>query len=143
MSARLLNPSRAELKAMDAENRRFPVGRLVEIPREDWPSKVPPKLVRALRCREFLVQVYAEDSGVTRLSIQRCAFDRKTGRWVDGITWDDLQRLKGLAGYGDAVAVELYPPDHHVVNVANLRHLWVLDGAEPPFMWRNAGEVGK
>lgn len=130
-----LNPTRAELRAMDAQNKRFPVDRLVEIPPEDWPLRAPPKLIRALRSRDFLVQVYAEPDGVLRLSVHRCAIDKATGRWGDGISWDDLQHLKTLAGYGERVALELYPPDHDMVNVANLRHLWIVPEA-PEFMWR-------
>jgi hypothetical protein len=58
-----------------------------------------------------------------------------TGRWLDGITWDELQHLKMLAGYGDRVAVEIYPPDSEVVNIANIRHLWLLNEV-PTFMWQ-------
>lgn len=130
-----LNPSREALKCMDRENKKFPVDRLVEIPREEWPVKQHAKLRRVLRCRDFLVQVFIEPDGVLRLSVQRCAFDRSSGRWVDGITWDDLQHLKTLSGYGELTAVELYPPDNEMVNVANLRHLWILPIA-PAFMWR-------
>lgn len=132
-----LNPSRAELRFMEAENKRFPVNRLVEIPRDEWPVRDHPKLARVLRCRDFLVQVFAEPGDVLRLSIQRCAFDRTSGRWVDGITWDDLQHLKTLAGYGERTALEVFPPDADMVNVANLRHLWIVPEA-PAFMWRRA-----
>jgi len=55
-------------------------------------------------------------------------------RWVDGITWDDLQRLKREAGYGDREAVEVYPPAACVVNEANIRHLWILP-SRMPFSW--------
>ncbi|HEY8604710.1 DUF7694 domain-containing protein [Tsuneonella suprasediminis] len=132
-----MNPSRDELRFMDRENKKFPVDRLVEIPREEWPIRQPAKLIRVLRSRDFLVQVFAEPNDVLRLSIQRCAFDRKSGRWVDGIAWDDLQHLKTLAGYGERTAVELYPPDGDMVNVANLRHLWLVRDA-PDFMWRRS-----
>lgn len=135
IDGRRMNPTRAELRAMDAENKRYPVDRLVEVPPEEWPLRLPPKLIRALRSRDFLVQVYDEADGLLRLSIQRCAFDKAQGRWVDGITWDDLQHLKALAGYGDRAAVELYPPDGEAVNVANIRHLWLLTEA-PTYMWK-------
>lgn len=131
-----LDPSREQLRAMERENKRYPVDRLVEIPREEWPM-CSPKMIRALRSRDFLVQVFAEANDVIRLSIQRCAFDRAAGRWADGITWDDLQHLKTLAGYGEQPAVELFPPDQAVVNVANLRHLWIVPDA-PEFMWKRA-----
>lgn len=58
---------------------------------------------------------------------------------MDGITWDELQALKRQCGFGDRFAVEVYPADLDVVNVGNLRHLWVLQGALP-FAW-SAGQV--
>lgn len=45
---------------------------------------------------------------------------------ADGVSWDALQWVKGAVGYADCEAVELYPPDDRIVNVANMRHLWVL-----------------
>lgn len=65
-----------------------------------------------------------------------CRTSMRQGRWVDGISWDDLQRLKREAGYGESDAVEVYPADSDVVNVANMRHLWIL---ETPirFAWRS------
>jgi hypothetical protein len=140
-SGERLDPTKTQLRLMEAENKRYPVDRLVEVPRDEWPVRHHPKLARVLRCRDFLVQVFAEPGDVLRLSIQRCAFDRASGRWKDGITWDDLQHLKTLAGYGERVAVELYPPDRDMVNVANLRHLWILPTA-PDFMWRRAAQAG-
>lgn len=91
-----------------------------------------------LRSRGFLVQEFAEADGVIRLSINRTEL-RGDGRWTDGITWDELQRLKREAGHGDRVAVEVFPPDSDVVNVANVRHLWLLRGA-PAFMWKRGAE---
>lgn len=62
------------------------------------------------------------------------------GRWADGISWDDLQRVKYEIGRGDQWAVEMFPPDDEVTNVANMRHLWII--ATPSFGWRHgAAEV--
>lgn len=130
-----MNPSREVLRAMEIENRTFPVNKFVEIPREEWPHRPPPGIVRVFRSRHFMVQVYQENDSVIRLSVHRAEFDRKQGRWKDGISWDDLQHIKTLVGYGDMAAVELYPPLASEVNVANIRHLFILP--EPPtFMWR-------
>lgn len=53
----------------------------------------------------------------------------------DGISWDALQEIKGAVGYADRDAVEIYPRDADVVNVANMRHLWITP--EPiAFAWR-------
>ena len=90
------------------------------------------------RSREFVVQAFAVAGGVIRLSVNRTHVDPATMRWVDGITWDELQALKSQAGYGDREAVEVYPPDSNVVDVANIRHLWVLP-SPLTFSWRNYG----
>lgn len=95
----------------------------------------PAAPVKAWRSREFLVQEFAAlPDGVFRLSVNRTHVDPGSLRWVDGITWDDLQRLKREAGYGDREAVEIYPPDRCVVDVANIRHLWILP-ERMPFSW--------
>lgn len=71
-----------------------------------------------------------------RLTVCRCAVD-DSGGWKEGISWDELMRLKDEAGFGDVACVELYPPNDDVVNVANLRHLWTLN-EPPPWMWKKA-----
>jgi hypothetical protein len=55
-------------------------------------------------------------------------------RFVDGIAWEDLQRLKAEIGKGDYCAVEIYPRDRDLVNVANMRHLWLLPEV-PGYCW--------
>jgi hypothetical protein len=126
---------RMRQRLLREENRRFPV-HLVEIPADEWPDPVPARLVRVLRSCAFAVQVYREPCGVLRLSCCRAAL-RADGRWVDGITWEELQALKAQAGYADREAIEIYPPADQVVDVANTRHLWVLPAGERmPFSWR-------
>jgi len=92
--------------------------------------------VRVFRSRGFLLQVYPTDSaGVIRLSINRTTVGKH--RFEDGITWDELQSLKHQAGYGDLDAVEAYPRDADVVNVSNMRHLFVFFDRRPmDFIWR-------
>lgn len=103
------------------------------IPKEKWPFAVrPPK--RVLVSDEFMVQVYAEKDDITRLSVLRKKRDKKTKTWVDGITWDELQRVKNAVGYANFCAVEVFPEQHNVVNVAAIRHLWVLP-ERPDFVW--------
>ena len=50
--------------------------------------------------------------------------------WRDGITWDELQRIKNECLGEDVWCVEVYPAQSELLDVANMRHLWVLD--EPP-----------
>ncbi len=105
----------------------------VEVPQEQWPFAVKPP-EKVFISGEFLVQVYSEPNDISRLSIQRKARDRKTGTWVDGISWDELQEIKNRIGYANYCAVEVYPEQHNVVNVAAIRHLWVLP-ERPDFVW--------
>lgn len=124
-------------KLLKKESEKWPK-RLIEIPKAQWPGwqspdGVPPS--RVLRSKEFLVQEYpALPPVIARLSICRTSLTR-SGAWSDRVTWDELQRLKGEAGYGRWDAVEVYPADQDIVNVANMRHLWVL-GDEISFAWR-------
>jgi hypothetical protein len=43
-----------------------------------------------------------------------------------GTTWDELQAVKNIAFGPDVTCIEVYPPQHEVVNEMNIRHLWVL-----------------
>jgi hypothetical protein len=108
--------------------------RLAPVPMEDWPLNKPPMLTEVWRSRDYLVQVF-DEQGIERLSVARTQIDTANGRWLDGIAWDDLQRLKHECGRGEFNAVEIYPADKDVVNVANMRHLWVIR-APLPFGWR-------
>lgn len=89
---------------------------------------------RAWRNRYFLAQLYCEQTGYLRLTVQRCEITAR-GAWADGITWDELMAVKKAVGLDDRWAVEVYPPSGAVVNVANMRHLFLL--SEPPaYAWR-------
>lgn len=137
MSA-LSHLSRAERREterkMQRENLKWPVA-LKEWPREDWPTPNS-KVSRVWRSRGFLVQGFPEPEPVViRLSILRTALDTGGG-WQQDITWEELQRLKREAGFGDFEAVEVFPQDTDVVNVANIRHLWVFPAGYLPFIWR-------
>lgn len=125
--------TRAQRRMLKTENAKQPTA-LREVPREAWPSSIGRQLLRVLRSRDFLVQEFAANApALVRLSICRTALHGD--RWQDGITWDELQTLKRECGYGDADAIEVFPSDADVINVANMRHLWVM--AEPiVFAWR-------
>jgi len=97
---------------------------LREVPRERWPNQSGDQL-RVLRSCDFLVQEFAAQApAIVRLTV--CRTSLAGDSWQDGIAWEDLQRLKRECGYGDRDAVEIFPSDADVVNVANMRHLWVM-----------------
>jgi hypothetical protein len=45
-----------------------------------------------------------------------------------------LKRIQRLKSRIEILAIELFPPDRYVVNVANLRHIWIVPNP-PAFMW--------
>ena len=109
---------------------------LVKVPDDEWRSvrtKDAHKRFAVWQSPRFLVQAFRERDGIIRLSVNRTG--RQAGRWQEGITWDELQEIKSQCGYGDQDAVEIYPTDHDVVNVANMRHVWVLP-ERVCFAWR-------
>jgi hypothetical protein len=130
----LLKAKRTHLKE---ENRKYGPT-LVPIPPSQWPvllrtAERPP--IYIWRSREFLVQFFAEPNCAGRLSINRTEIN-SDGGWKDGITWNELQELKKQAGFADCWAIEFFPPEDDVVNVANIRHVWLLDKLLP-FGWHN------
>lgn len=107
--------------------------RLEKIPRDNWPQDPDPNRLEVWISRDFLVQIFDDaKSEARRITINRTTIDNQ-GRWRDGITWDELQRIKADVGFGDVWAVEVFPPQDKVVNVANMRHLWIVP--KPQFAW--------
>ena len=116
---------------------------LSEIPEIQWPPSAKARMtklpVRVWIGCGYLVQAYDEADGVVRLTVN--STKHESLRWADGIRWDDLQAIKSACGYGDRDAVEVYPRTADVVNVANMRHLWILPDQHAseqaiPFAWR-------
>ena len=141
MINREMRRSRAYREGLADENMKWgPALQLIE--RREWPAschtmRTPPGEV--WRSSGFLLQVYYERDGIERLTVCRAAVD-VSGNWRSEITWDELQRLKRECGRGDRYAVELFPADADVVNVSNMRHLWVLL-EPPPFAWRDSKTI--
>ncbi len=109
--------------------------RLQEIPEIDWPFVAVEFTARPLRVwcsRMFTAQLF-DDGGRERLSISVARVNERGG-FQDGLTWDELQQLKCEAGFGERWAIEVYPPDSRIVNVSNIRHLWLLDST-PAVGW--------
>ncbi|AHG22162.1 hypothetical protein Z042_22940 [Chania multitudinisentens RB-25] len=106
------------------------------VPAEKWPINQHDSTREAVYINhEFLVQVFAEANGIKRLTINLTALGAGM-RWKDGISWDALQVIKDALGFSDQDAVELYPAQADIVNVANMRHLWVLP-EKVNFGWRH------
>ena len=80
------------------------------------------------RSNRFLIQEFKEENGI-RITVNRTMIDNK-GRWLDNISWTALQNIKNELGYADKIAVEIFPKEKDIVNVANMRHLWILDDVQ-------------
>jgi len=112
--------------------------KMVEVPIKDWAhinnGNENLDVVQVFKSDRFLVQV-RRHGPVMRLCVNKVKNtptpDGKI-RWADGITWDELQEIKDQCGYQDKWLVEYYPPKNRIVNVANIRHLWIMDN-EPPY----------
>ena len=107
-----------------------------EIHKSQWPKSEGEPPERVYRNDDFLVQV-KKDNGFTRLTINRVKYDTPYHGFpvLEGrIGWDELQDIKDSIGYIDQWAVECYPPYDEIVNVANMRHLWILP-SKPEFGW--------
>jgi hypothetical protein len=104
---------------------------LTPIARERWPPPGTVRVIQAWESKRFCVQQYPverhlEDLCQYRLTICRTTLNTE-GKWVDGISWDELMQCKRDVGFGDWWGVEIYPRDFDIVNVANLRHLWIFE----------------
>ncbi|MBW3092666.1 hypothetical protein KIH79_06835 [Bifidobacterium sp. 82T10] len=91
--------------------------------------------IRQWQSRDYLAALYHDRNGHTRLSVNRIQRDKRTNEWKDGITWDELQRIKQET-LGNVWAVEIYPPEPDLVNIHNIRHLWILP-QPPTYAWHN------
>lgn len=122
--------TRQERRLLARENDAHP-DQMTLLPPESWQqimaasSNASVKRFAIWRSKRFLVQGYEEADGVIRLSVNRSELE-PSGKWKDGISWDDLQMIKSECGYGARFAVEIYPADVDAVTAANMRHLWIL-----------------
>lgn len=105
---------------------------LTEISREriteTYPNaKHPP--IRVWQSRKYLVQLFDEPPFLS-VDTKRITVCRVTlgddGHWDAGLSWDELQDIKREIGFSEWYGVEIYPRDRDVVNVANMRHIWVF-----------------
>ena len=127
-------PTSKQRKQLERDNRKYPA----ELAEMAIPPgiRLVPGCFKVFRSRTFLVQVFSTPvDGMIRLSVNRTTHNGES--WSDNITWDELQQLKREAGYGEKDAVECFPRDADVVDVANIRHLFVFLTENPPYFWRD------
>lgn len=125
--------TRTQRRLAKKQAAKYPA-RLTEVPRLEWPDTPSTSWrLNVWLSRDYLVQGFAELGDIVRLSINSTTPEAEG--WADGLTWDELMEIKRQCGYAGRAAVEIYPDDANIVNVANMRHLWVLPEV-PAFMWK-------
>jgi hypothetical protein len=106
--------------------------KMVKIPEEEWKhlnnGNPATKIFETWKSSRFLVQIRFHGNRI-KLCVNKVLYTKKNGKihWQDGITWDELQEIKNQVGYKDFWLCEYFPPQDKVVNIANIRHLWLLD----------------
>lgn len=65
-----------------------------------------------------------QDKNCIRLDIKR-------NDESDGMTWDELQKIKDNCGFADKDAIEFYPANDAVINTGNWRHLYIFNEQLP------------
>ena len=117
--------NRAIRRQLERDNATRPAT-LRQMPRYQWPGHLQdPTRIEVWLSRKYLVQVFDEGNSVLRASVCRTVVTTSL-EWADRLTWDELQSIKRQIGRGDLYAVEVYPRDRDIVNVANMRHLWIF-----------------
>lgn len=142
-----LFPSVAEARRHLQKNNKRYTNEWVDVGTEMAEVAMSERPFAVKRNRHFIVQLYhyeTKEWGMcVRLSCNRTNLDVQ-GNWCDGITWDELQEIKSKCGYGDRVALEVFPEDSELIMDSNMRHLIVLPlNTRPSFAWtrkENAAE---
>ena len=123
-------------KYISEVNQRFS-DKFVEIPSDEIKgcSYAPEK---AWRNKNYLVYLY-HDREFLRLCVQRTTI-KDDGSFDDGISWDRIQQIKSAVGFGDYWGLEVFPADKALVNVSNIRHIWLFKD-RPAFAWSGKDDV--
>ena len=60
--------------------------------------------------------------------------DKGNPIWKDGISWENLMKVKKAIGMDEWWGLEAYPPEKLMVNVANMRNIF-LQKEKPKWAW--------
>lgn len=94
-------------------------------------SSHPQDIEHIYRSKKYTVILWKQGIDHTLLlgqkfSISRNEWDSKDRRYKDGLTWDEIMDIKREMGFGERTAIEYYPADSEVVNLANMRHIFLI-----------------
>lgn len=102
---------------------------MTEINKDNWPIMLCAEVIplKVFESTKFLAILYKQRANdLVRLTVRKKS-KKRDGNWEDGITWDELQIIKNECLGEDVECIEVYPKQSDVINVSNMRHLWVLD----------------
>lgn len=103
-----------------------------ELEKEEWPPmfSLESEVLRVWMSKDYLAVLYRQlANGEKRLTVN--CLRKKNGKdYKDGITWDELQRIKNECVGSEVWCIENYPAESACINVMNQRHLFLLD--KPP-----------
>ena len=88
-------------------------------------SSHPEDILEIWRSKKYLVIVWKVPAG-KKLSISRQEWNPTERRYKDGITWDEIMEIKHDIGMGNKTGIEFFPADDEVMNLANVRHIWIV-----------------
>lgn len=86
---------------------------------DGWPATI----TTAHRNKVFSVLDRMDVTGIRHLAVSSLSGIRPT--------WPEMQRIKDDLAGNDATAIEVYPPNHQVIDQADMYHIWVLRGKLP------------
>lgn len=72
---------------------------------------------------QFYVAAFQDDCCI-RMDIVRHDIE-------DGITWDEIRKIKEQCGFGDVDAIEFYPAEKDIINTGNIRHIYIFNTELP------------
>ena len=107
----------------------------LEIVRENDPnipySSHPQDIEHIYRSKKYTVILWKQGIDPTllmgqKISISRNEWDSKSRRYVGDIVFDEIMEIKREMGLGEEKCIEFYPKDSELVDLANMRHIWVI-----------------
>ena len=113
---------------------RFPAHHTRTMTPLERPDDAPEHMLSMWGSRDHFAVLWLDPNGFQRLTINSTTLDTRTGTWADGLTWDELMKVKNECGFAANWCVEVYPPRAEIVDVSAMRHLWLL-GGPPACAW--------
>lgn len=91
--------------------------------------------------RKYLVPIFRKvassdlkvDQETIKTSIGTVKHLRIKGHGQRNLSWEEMQEIKDREAGKEALAIEVFPPHNEIVNVHNVRHLWVIPKEALPF----------